>query len=243
MTSGLWLRDPGYYKGHSLHSPPGVQEAAFRLLLQHVSTEASVLDIASGSGGVRARFEDAGFTDLQAVARDPELCGKPPHSTPDHPEALWLDLNGDFAAHFDRRFDLIFTSEVIEHVNSPRHFLGQAVQLLERGGHLLLTTPNVSNWIGRIRFLLFGELRWFDERRGRRLNHISPITDAQMRLMLEASGLHLVDGTSGGSFTGPLAALLTAPGSLPFLVFKNRRAWGDCNIYLARRGTAASDGA
>jgi SAM-dependent methyltransferase len=231
-------RDPGYFKGHSLHSPPGVQEAAFKLLLQHVSPGASVLDLASGSGGVRARFEDAGFTDLHAVARDPELCGRPPHSTPDHPEALWLDLNGEFSGRFDRSFDLIFSSEVIEHVDSPRHFLGQVLRLLESDGYLLLTTPNVSNWIGRIRFLLFGELRWFDERRGRRLNHISPITDAQMRLMLEASGFDLVASTSGGSFTGPLATLLTSPVSLPFLAFGGRRAWGDCNIYLARKATA-----
>lgn len=231
----LWLQEPGHYKGHSLHGPPGLQEAAFKLLLQHVSPQASVLDLASGSGATRARFEDAGFTDLSAVARDPALCGKPPHATPEHPEALALDLNGEFAAHFKRRFDFVLSSEVIEHVASPRHFLGQVSQLLEDGGHVLLTTPNVSNWIGRVRFLLFGELRWFDERRCRRLNHISPITDAQMRNMLRECGFELVASDSRGSFTGPLGAVLTAPISLPFLVFAGRRGWGDCNVYLARK--------
>lgn len=239
---GWWLRDPGYYKGHRLHGPPGSQEAAFRLLLHHVSPGSSVLDLGSGSGGVRARLEDAGFTELHSVARDPVVFGDPADATPEHVEALALDLNGEFAAHFERRFDVIISSEVVEHLISPRQFLSQVYQLLESGGHLLLTTPNVSNWIGRVRFLLLGELRWFDDLRYRQLNHISPITDAQMRHMLPECGLDLVASTSGGSFTGPLSALLTAPVSLPFLAFKGRRAWGDCNIYVARRSTHTESG-
>lgn len=190
---------------------------------------------------MRARFEDAGFTDLHAVARDPALCGRPPHATPEHPEALALDLNGELAAHFERRFDFVISSEVIEHVASPRRFLGQVFQLLESGGHVLLTTPNVSNWVGRVRFLLFGELRWFDDRCSRRLNHISPITDAQMRNMLRECGFELVARGAGGSFTGPLSALLTAPVSIPFLLIAGRRGWYDCNIYLARKATTSSD--
>lgn len=237
---GLWLRDPGYYRGHSLHCPPGLQEASFRLFLPHVSPRASVLDLASGSGGTRARFEDVGFTDLSSVARDPDLCGRPLHATPEHPEARKLDLNGAFAARFERRFDFIISSEVIEHVASPRHFLSQVFQLLESGGHVLLTTPNVSNWIGRIRFLLFGELRWFDKRRSQHLNHISPITDAQMRRMLGDCGFELVASGAGGSFTGPLSALLTAPLSLPFLLLAGRRGWFDCSIYLARKAPAST---
>ena len=184
---------------------------------------------------MRARLEDAGFSDLHAVARDTALFGEPPHATPELPEALELDLDGEFVSHFERRFKLIITSEVIEHLNAPRFFLSQVFELLESGGYLLLTTPNVANWIGRVRFLLFGELRWFDERLSRRLNHVSPITDVQMRNMLPECGFELVASTSGGSFTGPLRALLTAPLSLPFLALAGRRAWGDCNIYLARK--------
>ena len=124
-------------------------------------------------------------------------------------------------------------------LDSPRAFLHEAWQLLEEGGHLLLTTPNLANWVGRLRFLALGELRWFDGDCYDRIRHVSPIPDAQMRGMLPEAGFELVASTSAGSFMGPLQALATAPLSLPFLAVFGRRTWGDCNVYLARRLAAA----
>jgi hypothetical protein len=92
----------------------------------------------------------------------------------------------------------------------------------------------VSNWIGRLRFLLFGELRWFDATNARDLNHISPITDAQMQLMLEESGFELLAADSAGTFSSRLASILSAPLSLPFIIVRGRRGWGDANLYVAR---------
>jgi len=235
--SWLWLRDPGHYKGHRLHSSPGTQEAAMKLLLRHDPPRSSVLDLASGSGAMQARLREAGFDDLHAVARDPAVFGKQESTGPEETNVSALDLNDGFAGHYARRFRLIISSEVIEHLDSPRDFLRQVYGLLDEDGVLLLTTPNVANWIGRIRFLLFGELRWFDDRMLRKLRHISPITDSQMRAMLAELGFDLVASTSAGSFSGPLRALLTLPVSFLFLVLFGRRSWGDCNIYLARRST------
>lgn len=146
-----------------------------------------------------------------------------------------LDLNDSFSAVHGRRFGLVVSSEVIEHLDSPREFLREVYQLLKPGGHLLLTTPNVANWAGRIWFVLFGRLRWFDGRMYHEARHISPITDFQLRAMLMEAGFDLVATTSAGSFSGPLRALLTAPLSLPFLALYGRRGWGDCNIYLASK--------
>lgn len=232
--SWLWLRDPGHYKGYRLKSPPGTQETAIELLLRHDPPRSSVLDLASG-GAMLARLSEAGFSDLHAVARDPSLVGETETAVPEEWNVASLDLNRSFSVHYRRRFGLIVSSEAIEHLDSPREFLREVYGLLEEDGYLLLTTPNVANWVGRIWFVLFGELRWFDDRMYRKARHISPITDFQLRAMLTEAGLDLVATTSAGSFSGPLRALLTAPLSLPFLALFGRRGWGDCNIYLATR--------
>jgi len=231
----LWVRPTQHYKGHREHCAPDTQEAAIALVMRHVPPTAGVLDIASGSGAMLARLQDAGFTDFCGVRRSLETFGIPETPSPEGTDIRTLDLNRDFALGFDRRFALIASVEVVEHLESPRHFLRQVWELLDDGGHLLLTTPNVANWIGRLRFLASGDLRWFDARSYRRIHHIAPSTDAQMRAMLEDAGFRIVGTTTAGSFLGPLQIVVTAPLSLPFLALFGRRVWGDCNIYLARK--------
>ena len=182
-----------------------------------------------------ARLGERGFGDLHGVERDLEVFGMPETPGPEEASFAALDLNGEFASHYARRFAMIVSSEVVEHLDAPRQFLRQVWQLLEDGGHLLLTTPNVANWVGRLRFLVLGDLRWFDARCYHRLRHVSPITDSQMRATLAELGFDVVATTTAGSFMGPLQVLLTLPLSLPFLAALGRRAWGDCNVYLARK--------
>jgi 2-polyprenyl-3-methyl-5-hydroxy-6-metoxy-1,4-benzoquinol methylase len=231
----LWVRPTQHFQGHREHCAPGVQEAAVALVVRHVKPTAGVLDLASGSGAMLARLQDVGFSDLHGVRRDLETFGIPETPSPEGTDVRTLDLDRDFAPHYDRRFGLIVSVEVVEHLESPRHFLRQAWELLDDGGHLLLTTPNVANWIGRLRFLLSGDLRWFDAHSYHKIHHISPSTDAQMRAMLGDAGFRIVEATTAGSFLGPLQVVATALVSLPFLALAGRRAWGDCNVYLASK--------
>lgn len=232
---GLWRRTPGSFHGHRTHCAPGTQEAAVDLLVRHVAPTRGVLDLGSGSGALLARLRERGFADLHGVEREIEVFGMPESPVPEEASFAALDLNGEFASHYARRFALIVSSEVIEHLDAPRDFLRQVWQLLEEGGHVLLTTPNVASWVGRLRFLVLGELRWFDADCYHRLRHVSPITDTQMRAMLAELGFDVVATTSAGSFMGPLQVLVTLPLSLPLRAVCGRRVWGDCNIYLARK--------
>jgi len=56
----------------------------------------------------------------------------------------------DGAAH------LAFALEIIEHLTSPFHLLAEAFRVLTPGGHLVLTTPNITR-IGNIFKLLIGK--------------------------------------------------------------------------------------
>jgi SAM-dependent methyltransferase len=55
----------------------------------------------------------------------------------------------------DHSAQLIFALEIIEHLTSPFHLLTEAYRSLKSGGHLVITTPNVTR-IGNIFKLLIG---------------------------------------------------------------------------------------
>ncbi|MGH7165390.1 MAG: class I SAM-dependent methyltransferase [Nitrospiraceae bacterium] len=55
----------------------------------------------------------------------------------------------------DGAADLVFALEIIEHLASPLHLLGEAFRILAPGGHLVITTPNVTR-IGNVFKLLIG---------------------------------------------------------------------------------------
>ena len=50
----------------------------------------------------------------------------------------------------DGRFDLIYASEVIEHVVDTPAFLSELYRVLRPGGMLLLSTPNSAFWVFRL---------------------------------------------------------------------------------------------
>jgi len=115
----------------------------------------------------------------------------------------------------------VTATEIIEHLESPRHFLREIHALLQPGGYLLLSTPNVTNFEGRLKFLLQGELRYFDEAQYRYNHHITPITDTQMRLLLVEVGFQIIESIQSGSFSGALRRIFF-PG-------------GEVNLYLGRK--------
>ena len=53
-------------------------------------------------------------------------------------------------------FDLVFASEVIEHLENTHFFFQECYRILKKPGYLLLSTPNSSFWVYRI-FSLFGK--------------------------------------------------------------------------------------
>lgn len=55
----------------------------------------------------------------------------------------------------DHSAQLVFALEIVEHLTSPFHLLAEAHRILEPGGHLVITTPNVTR-IGNIFKLAIG---------------------------------------------------------------------------------------
>jgi 2-polyprenyl-3-methyl-5-hydroxy-6-metoxy-1,4-benzoquinol methylase len=222
-----WSLPPSQFNGLPARCAPGTHEAAIDLISKNVSTKGSVLDLAAGTGAFLARLRQHGFTDLSAAELDLDAFRFPAVSP------ISVDLNSDFSDEFHETFKLVTAIEIIEHLDSPRHFLKQIWNLLEPNGHLLVSTPNIAHWVGRLRFVTRGEHRYFKESDYHQQRHISPISDLHMRLMLKEIGFELVERATAGSFYGPLKHAVAAPAALLSRIFFGPLSSGDVCMYLA----------
>ncbi|HET7932178.1 MAG TPA: class I SAM-dependent methyltransferase [Rhodanobacteraceae bacterium] len=67
-------------------------------------------------------------------------------------EAFGLDVRSCYfrSTDFDRKFDVVMLSHVIEHIYDPSEFLADVVKVLKPGGRLIVITPNCESLAARI---------------------------------------------------------------------------------------------
>ncbi len=68
----------------------------------------------------------------------------------------------------DKTFDIVYAGELIEHLVNPDFFVAECARLTKKGGHVIITTPNLCAWYNRI-LVLFGIMPMFYE-----LSTVSP---------------------------------------------------------------------
>lgn len=193
------------YASHPIAAAPGTHARMVELALKHAPVDGRLLDLGAHTGALIARLRDAGFDRLSGADLSCRLT---------EPVELFqaCDFNRDFAGQFDAPpFDCITACEVIEHLDDPRGFLRQCRALLAMGGTLVLSTPNVQFFEGRIKFALTGELWGFSEKSYRSQRHISPIMASHVPMMLAECGFECREIATGASFATPLRRLLTFP--------------------------------
>nr|WP_246152194.1 methyltransferase domain-containing protein [Roseospira navarrensis] len=116
----------------------------------------SVVDLGCGGGEVLGRLAEAGFRDLTGLGwRVSVPAGAARIEEVDLSRAGWAqEMVG-------RRFDVVVSTEVLEHLVNPYQFLVEARQLLDPDGWLVLTFPNVHNWRSIVGYALAGRFTGF----------------------------------------------------------------------------------
>lgn len=223
------------YKGRHIGCAPGTHAALHKMIVKHVAPRAGVLDFGAHSGALLLRMQDSGFSEMVGSDLDETRFDLP------GAEFQYADLNEDFSSKFDRKFGLITATDVIEHLDSPRHFLSEAHALLEDDGWLALSFPNVAFWEGRVKFMLKGELWGFGARNYIDQRHISPMTVEQTLLMLREIGFEPKAWGSGGSFATPLRKAITFPGWAPLRLLGGAMALGESALFLAQKSEPEQD--
>jgi SAM-dependent methyltransferase len=179
------------YKGLVIHALPGLHEYIAEKATHLLPPEATVLDIAAGSGAMCQRLLDLGFrvSATDYIRENFKLDGVP---------FIQTDLNQPFASLHPNAYQGIIACEIIEHLENPRHFARQCFQLLTPGGRMLLTTPNVDSASSKASFIRFGTSFWFDDDRYHMDGHITPLTQWQVHKVFTEAGFNFLwEGSYG----------------------------------------------
>ncbi|WP_092402570.1 MULTISPECIES: bifunctional 2-polyprenyl-6-hydroxyphenol methylase/3-demethylubiquinol 3-O-methyltransferase UbiG [Candidatus Ichthyocystis] len=102
-----------------------------------------ILDVGCG-GGILAESLARLGADVVGIDESPSLINVANlHASS---ESISVDYRNIDVANFcdthEHQFDCVMCLEVIEHVSSPREFLGHCIKLLKEGGYLFLSTIN-----------------------------------------------------------------------------------------------------
>lgn len=174
--------------------------------LPPVAAEASILDIGCGTGAWLERLADLHFSNLYGVDLDLQQVKS------ERAKIFQLNLDQDEIPSFGiEQFDLITAIELIEHLENPGRLFFHISTLLKPDGYILLTTPNIHSLIARLRFLLSGQLRGFDEKGDP--THIYPVYLKCLKRILLRYDLEIVKISTypkRGSITSRKALMLAA---------------------------------
>lgn len=99
-----------------------------------------VLDVGGGEGGFLEALKAARDCETHLAEFSPTACAQARSRV----DQVW---QGDFlSTEFDRHFDCISFLDVLEHTEAPLDWLRKAVSLLNPGGTILASIPNIGHW-------------------------------------------------------------------------------------------------
>lgn len=195
----------------------GIQELAayrlhsdiFGLLKPYLDNHLNILDFGCGQGAFSQRLTDAGMiVDVCDMNIDQVKA--------DVNRKFKLDLNAqDIPSSIPHRYDMIVAMEIIEHLQNPWKYLSDCISLLKEGGIIVLSTPNISNFISRLRFFMRGSLLAY-EKADLAHGHITPLSFIQLENMFEYYKLK----TLKKGYAGPVP-LFHFYGLSRFTIFRN----------------------
>ena len=190
----LWARLPDDL------APPDY-ELRRRFLLRELHPGDRVLDLGSGSGEFTAEIATAGGWVVGAEVAEAALA----RARAQHPglEFRLVPLDGPLPFE-DGTFDLVWASEVIEHVADTARWLSEVRRVLVPGGRLLVTTPSH----GRLRVAL-GGIERLSEPLG---DHLHLYTKRSLRGVLGEFGFEEIVIRSAGGVPGLRRLLLASAG-------------------------------
>jgi SAM-dependent methyltransferase len=171
----LWERLPA-----ELEPPSFARRLAF--LRGAVRAGDRALDVGSGTGEFTAALADAGAVAIGVEVAEAALV----RARARHPDRDFrlVPLDGPLPFE-DGSFELVWASEVIEHVTDTARWLSEVRRVLVPGGRLLVTTPSH----GRLRVAL-GGIEQFSEPLG---DHLHLYTKRSLRTLLDEFGFAQID--------------------------------------------------
>lgn len=141
-----------YEYHHSIHRKNGfsiMKKERGELLKNIIGTNKKILDIGCRDGSLTKYFFEG--NDVLGVDIDGNMLAVAKNNL--GIKTILLDLNGDWEELQNKKFDVVFAGEVIEHLYYPDLVIKKIFDHLEDGGIFLGSVPNAFSLINRMRYL------------------------------------------------------------------------------------------
>jgi 2-polyprenyl-3-methyl-5-hydroxy-6-metoxy-1,4-benzoquinol methylase len=184
------------YKGIPEMAAYKLHSDIFEMLKPYLKEKLHILDFGCGQGAFSQRLLDHGMLVDACDINTGQLKAKVIRK-------IELDLNNEIPPDkFPVKYDVILALEIIEHLHNPWKYLDDCLKLLKNGGIIVLTTPNISNFISRLRFLMRGSLLAF-EKTDLKHGHITPLSFVQIENMCDHFKLEILEK----GYAGPIPVI------------------------------------
>lgn len=172
-----------------------------------INEKTNVLDIGCGEGAL-LRLLKKEYPENEYYGTD--ISNKATSIARQNNEDICYDTN-DFnkkTSYAADLFDLVICGEVIEHLHDTDNFFCEINRILKQNGHIVLSTPNLSSWIGRVMLLFgflppsmeisnqsrqFGRKIFYRESHSQAVGHIKSFTWRSLEDISEYYGFEIID--------------------------------------------------
>lgn len=203
-------REARTYRGRQVCADTDLHERIAAAVAAHVAPPARVLDLGCGDGALALRLADAGYEVTGVDLAEESPLGDEPGVAYQRVDLTDAGARTAFAEAHAAEFDLVLLIEVIEHVRDPWAAVETCARLARPGGTLIVSTPNITSFFSRFRFLTGGRFHQFEEG-DLSYGHINPMHPRKVELVLADCGLQLVERRPGP----PLPVIAWDPGIRP----------------------------
>jgi 2-polyprenyl-3-methyl-5-hydroxy-6-metoxy-1,4-benzoquinol methylase len=180
------------YNGIQELAAYGLHGDVFRILGLYLKKGMNILDFGCGQGAFSQRLVDAGMI-VDACDIDTDQIKAKVR------KKVKLDLNKkDIKASIPDKYDMVVALEIIEHLENPWKYISDCLELLNAGGIIVLSTPNISSFPSRLRFFMRGSLLAF-EKQDLEHGHITPLSFVQLENMFDFFKLKILEKNYAGT--------------------------------------------
>jgi 2-polyprenyl-3-methyl-5-hydroxy-6-metoxy-1,4-benzoquinol methylase len=222
------------YKGIQEMAAYGLHRGVFNMVKPFLKPGMKILDFGCGKGAFSQRLIDEGMTVDACDIDTSQIMAKVS-------KKIRLDLNKtEITETITDKYDAVIAMEIIEHLQNPWKYTEDCIKILKNGGLIIFSTPNISNFVSRMRFLMRGSLTAF-EKNDLAHGHITPLSYIQLENLFSSFGLEIVAKGYAGNipifhFHGLSTFVLFRNTILPLLYpFMSGPKRGRALVYILRK--------
>lgn len=197
------------YNGIQEMAAYGLHSGVFKMCKPYLKKGMHILDFGCGQGAFSQRLVDAGMKVDSCDINTDQIKAQVNRK-------IIFDLNKEIDPEsFSDKYDMIVALEILEHLQNPWKYIQDCMSLLKDKGIIVLSTPNISNFVSRLRFLMRGSLIAF-ENPDLAHGHITPLSFIQIENICNHFKLKILEKGNAG----PIPIIHLSGFSL-FILFRN----------------------